>query len=136
MGVWGSGVFDGDGASDFLGNVVGNLAKVIDEGLRLAKSKRNMPVFRSALLAKKSVLTLHGPVVPAVALLHAIASKVPKVQFCLEKSRVRKWRRAYFAWYEKEYVPTNGPDEPYRKNVQKEFDGLLRKLSIEEFDDD
>ena len=113
---------------------LGRLADVIDEGLRLAKSKRNTPSFRSAILAKGSVLTLHDPVVPAVALLHTIVSKIPGARFCLEKRRVREWKRAYFAWYEKEYVPVNGPDEPYRRNVQKEFDGLLRKLKVEDLE--
>lgn len=128
MGVWGDGVFDGDGACDFLGNVMRHLANVIDEGLRLTQS-RGKPLFRSAMLAKGSVLTLHDPVVPALAILHAIVCKVLRAQFCLEKRRVSEWKRAYFAWYERDYVPANGPDESYRMNVQKVFDGLLRKLN-------
>lgn len=132
MGVWGDGVFDGDGACDFLGNVTQRLADVIDEGLKLANSKRNMPAFRSAILARRSVFTLHDPVAPAVALLHAIVSKIPRAQLCLEKRRVQEWKRAYFSWYEKEYVPINGPDNAYRKNVLKEFDGLLRKLKVKD----
>lgn len=134
MGVWGDKIFDGDSACDFLGAVVKRLAEVIDEGLRLAGTGRNMPAFRTALLAKGTVLTLHDPIVPALALLHAIVSKVPSARFCLEKRRVREWRDAYFAWYEKDYVPVNGPDKSYRKNVRKEFAGLLRKLEVEVLD--
>jgi hypothetical protein len=134
MGVWGEGVFDGDGALDFLGDVMRRLAAVVDEGLRLRKSKRDAPAFRSAVLARGFVLSLHDPVVPAVAILHAIVSKVPGAQFCLEKRRVREWKRAYFAWYDKEYISVNGPDKPYRTNARKEFDGLLRKLMVEVLD--
>jgi hypothetical protein len=134
MGVWGDGVFDGDGALDFVGHVIKRLADVVDEGLRLTKSKRDTPPFRSALLAKGFVLTLHDPVVPAVALLHAIVSKIPGAEVCLEKRRVREWKRSYFAWYEKEFVAVCGPEQKYRRNVQKEFDGLLRKLKVEVLD--
>ncbi len=134
MGVWGDGVFNGDGACDFLGIAIHRLADVIDEGLGLSKSKQRTRTFRSAVLAKGLVLTLHDPVLPAVAILHAIVSKIPEAQFCIDRRRVRGWMSAYFAWYEDQYVATNGPHKSYRKNAQREFDGLLRKLTIDAFE--
>ena len=37
---------------------------------------------------------------------------------------VRRWRQAYFEWYEREYVPVNGPNKRYRNHIQKEFDAI------------
>jgi hypothetical protein len=71
-------------------------------------------------------LGLHDPVVPAVAVLHTIFAEVRAARVCLTKNRVRGWKRTHFAWYERVYVPVNGPCTCYRKNTEREFDGLAR----------
>ena len=135
MGVWGDGIFDGDGACDFLGTVVNRLVDVVEEGLKLGKSNRSTPCFRSQL-AKGDVFTLHSPVAPAIAMLNVIVARIPSARFCLEKQRVREWRRQFFDWYEEEFVPMNGPAEEYRENIEKQFRGLLRNLEVEDLESD
>jgi hypothetical protein len=125
MGVWGDGVFDGDGAREFLGDVIRRLQEVIEEGLELSRSKRRTR-YRRAKLVSGTSISLHDPLVPAVAVLHAILAKIPHPRIHLSKERVRGWKRAYFEWYERVYVPVNGPCVRYRKNIEKEFDGLTR----------
>jgi hypothetical protein len=114
--------------------VVSRLCEVIDEGLRLAKSGQKMPTFDSATLARGMVLAFHDPIIPAVAVLHAIIANVRSAQFSVARGQVRRWMDEYFAWYDKEYVPVNGPDESYRNNVVKEFDDLLKNLHAEDSD--
>ena len=124
MGIWGYKVFDSDNACDFLGGVIRRLEEVIEDGLELGRSKRRTR-FRAALI-KGDHLSLDGPVVPAVATLRAVLADIDAARVCVSKAEVRQWMKGYFEWYEREYVPTNGPNKRYRKNVQKEFDALLR----------
>ena len=124
MGVWGYKVFDSDNACGFLGGVIDHLEAVVDEGLELGRPTRRKK-FR-ATLVKRHTLSLDGPVVPAVAVIRAILAGVEAARVSIGKKKVRRWMRAYFEWYEREYVPANGPNTRYRKNVQKEFDALLR----------
>src|SRR5262249_39478442 len=77
MGVWGDGVFDGDGQCDFLGDVIDRLQEVVEEGLELGRSKRRTR-YRRANLVKGTSIGLHEPVVPAVAVLHAIFAEIPR----------------------------------------------------------
>ncbi|HJZ56175.1 MAG TPA: hypothetical protein VKE74_14510 [Gemmataceae bacterium] len=135
MGVWGDGVFDGDGQCDFLGDVIDRLQEVVEEGLELGRSKRRTR-YRRANLVKGTSIGLHEPVVPAVAVLHAIFAEIPAARVCLSKKRVRRWKRAYFEWYERVYVPVNGPCTRYRKNIEKEFDGVARLAVGEELEDE
>src|SRR5262245_3974047 len=124
MGVWAHGVFDNDEASDFIGTLIHGLEAVVDDGLELGASRRRKK-FRAALV-KGDVLTLHGPVIPAVAAIRALLAGIDGAGVCVGKEKVRRWRRAYFEWYEREFVPANGPSKVYRKNIEKEFDRLLR----------
>jgi len=111
MGVWGDGIFEGDSACDFLGDTISRLADVVDEGLKLATSKRSAPSFKRAELAKGHIFAVHSPVAPTLAILNVIVARIPPARFCLEKRRVREWKRAFFKWYEEEFIPMNGPAE-------------------------
>ena len=124
MGVWGYKVFDSDNACAFLGDVIEHLEEVIADGLELGRSKRRTR-FRAALI-KGNHLSLDGPVLPAVATIRAILAGIDAARVCVSKAEVRRWMEAYFEWYEREYVPANGPNKRYRNNVQKEFDALLK----------
>ena len=125
MGVWGYKVFDSDGACDFLGDVIDHFRAVIEEGLELGRSKRRTK-YRKAKLVRGTSLGLHDPVVPAVAALRAMIEGTDAGGECIAKAQVQRWRDAYFEWYEREYVPVNGPNKRYRNHIQKEFDALLR----------
>jgi len=118
VGSWGSGIFDSDQACDFLGNLVHELADKIDEDLKSAQKPRDY--------------YLHRDAAPAIAILNALVSKIPSARFCLDKKRVRQWRKDYFAWYDEKYVPANGPDEEYRGNIERQLRNLLRNLEIED----
>ena len=124
VGIWGYKVFDSDNACAFLGDVIKHLAAVVEDGLELGRSKRRRK-FRAAL-ARGDTLSLDGPVVPAVAAIRALLAGIDAARVCVAKEQVRRWMEAYFEWYEREYVPINGPNRRYRNNVQKEFDELLR----------
>jgi hypothetical protein len=124
MGVWAHGVFDNDEACDFIRTVLTELEAVVEDGLRVGVSKRRKK-FR-ARLVKADALTLHGPVIPAVAAIRAILAGVEAARVCVGKEKVERWRQAYFEWDEREFVPANGPSKVYRRNVNKEFDQLLR----------
>jgi hypothetical protein len=125
VGVWGHKVFDGDGAAEFLGDVIDQLQAVIEEGLELGRSRRRTR-FRKASLVRGTSPSLHEPVAPAVAALRALVAGTGAGGECVAKAQVRRWRDAYFEWYERVYVPVNGPNARYRKNVEKEFDTLHR----------
>lgn len=125
MGVWGYKVFDGDGAAEFLGDVIRHLVAVIEEGLELGRSKRRTR-FRTAALARGTSLSLHEPVAPAVAALRAVIAGTGAGGSSVAKSQVRRWREDYFEWYERVYVPVNGANTRYRKHIEKDFDALLR----------
>ncbi len=134
MGVWGDGVFDSDDTREFLGEVVRQVEAVIEEGLALGGSRRRGP-FRRAALVRGWGLSLDGPVAPAVATLRSLLSEHPVARLWLPKRRVRRWRRAYFAWFEREFVPANGPSEQYRANVRREFGRLLRLAAGDDADE-
>jgi hypothetical protein len=135
VGIWGVKVFDSDNACDFLGNVIDHLVAVIEEGLELGRSKRGKK-FRAVLVTKGTPLSLDGPVVPAVAALRAILAGIDAPRRWVPKEQVRRWKDAYFEWYEREYVPANGPNKRYRSNVQMEFDELLKLAKGKTYDDD
>lgn len=136
MGVWGDGIFDGDGACDFLGHVIEQLADVIDEGLELSNSGRECPPLQTAKLGKGQLVTLHEPVVPALAILSAIVSKIPSARSCLEKRRVRAWQQQYFQWFENEYVLANGTCDDYQNSIKREFRSLMKNLHVEDLEAD
>jgi hypothetical protein len=69
-----------------------------------------------------------------VAAIRALLAGIDAARVCVAKEQVRRWREAYFAWYEREYVPVNGPNKRYRNNVQKEFDALLKLAWAEDPD--
>ena len=102
---------------------------------RRARSPRRTK-YRGGGLAKGWYLSLHDPLVPAVALLHTILADNTHARVCLSKGRVRRWKQAYFEWYERVYVPVNGPCTRYRKNIEKEFDGLIRLAHVDDEDDE
>lgn len=130
----GDGVFDSDNTREFLGEVVDQIEAVIDEGLRIGKSTRRT-VFRAAL-HKGGTLSLDSPVAPAVATLRSLLSERPEARLWISKEKVRRWMREYFEWFEREFVPANGPSKRYRGNVQREFNRLLRLVEGEAEEDE
>jgi hypothetical protein len=135
MGAWNYGLFDNDGACDFLGNLIDELEEVVEEGLLLTKRQgRKLPVFR-AKLAKGEILNLTHPVMPAVAAISAIASKIPYARICVKRQRVVEWKRKYLAWFDDQLCDFDEYDanelKEYRRNAQKEFNALIRKLDAD-----
>ncbi len=116
MGSWGNRIFENDTALDQLGDVFDYLKVVIERDLKEAQTKSG----RGDLLR---------PTPAAVAILAALAQRLPSARACLPRSEVDKWEREYFKWFDETFASAVSVDQmrAYRRNIKSEF-RKLRKL--------
>ena len=128
MGIWNYGIFENDAACDVLGNLIRELEDVVEEGFRITKVTKGQKRFR-ARLCKDFSNDLECPIIPVVAVLNSIVSKISYARHCLDKERVVKWKHEYLAWFDDKCDVPEARE--YRRNAQREFNSLIRKLNAE-----
>jgi len=115
MGTWGFQTFEGDSDCDYLGTLVQQIKRSIDKELA-AMAKE---------VATGKIGRLDRTVVAAVAILSALAQKIPYTRHTVCKGEVRRWQDAYFAWFDRAMV-SEQHSRKFQENAKKEFLRLLR----------
>jgi hypothetical protein len=109
MANWGTGIFDNDGALEFLAQVTGKMVNTIEENLRLGHTLA-MP-------------DAHARILPAVAILIALKEKFNFAP--PNPDKVTRWKNDFLDYY---------LDKADEKNIDPQEVNARRELIIHTFD--